>query len=172
MLAAGVLAKNAVANGLSAKPWVEASLAPGSKVVTDSFRKAGVMSELQQLRFNVVGFGCTTCIGNSGPLPQPIAEAIESNKLVVASVLSGNRNFEGRINPLTRFNYLASPPLVVAYALAGSMDFEPETEPLARDPKGNPVYLRDIWPTSEEVNAAIAQFVDSAMFRNEYARGF
>src|SRR6478672_2189926 len=121
MLAAGLLARNAVAKGLSSKPWVKTSLAPGSKVVTDYFRKANVMSALEKLRFNVVGFGCTTCIGNSGPLPQPVAEAVEANKLVVAAVLSGNRNFEGRINPLTRFNYLASPPLVVAYALAGRM---------------------------------------------------
>src|SRR5258705_12762397 len=129
MLAAGLLARNAVSKGLSSKPWVKPSLAPGSKVVTDYFRKAGVMESLQQLRFNVVGFGCTTCIGNSGPLPQPIADAIEANKLVVAAVLSGNRNFEGRINPLTRFNYLASTPLVVAYALAGRMDINFNIEP-------------------------------------------
>src|SRR5687767_10792215 len=150
MLAAGLLARNAVAKGLSTKPWVKTSLAPGSKVVTDYFRAAGVMDDLEKLRFNVVGFGCTTCIGNSGPLPQPIADAVEEHKLVVAAVLSGNRNFEGRINPLTRFNYLASPPLVVAYALAGRMDIDFNTEPIGIGSDG-PVFLRDIWPAPKEV---------------------
>src|SRR5256884_8852468 len=171
MLAAGVLAKNAVANGLSAKPWVEASLAPGSKVVTDCFKKAGVMSSLQQLRFNVVGFGCTTCIGNSGPLPQPIAEAVESNKLVDAAVLSGNRNCEGRINPLTGFNYLASPPLVVAYALAGRMDIDFNTEPIGVG-KNGPVFLRDIWPSPKEVEDEILRSVKAEMFKEQYSNVF
>jgi len=171
MLAAGLLARNAVAKGLSSKPWVKTSLAPGSKVVTDYFKKAGVMPALQQLRFNVVGFGCTTCIGNSGPLPQPIAEAIESNKLVVAAVLSGNRNFEGRINPLTRFNYLASPPLVVAYALAGRMDIDFNTEPIGVGKTG-PVFLRDIWPPPKEVEDEILRSVKAEMFKAQYSNVF
>ncbi|HJP87122.1 MAG TPA: aconitate hydratase AcnA [Gemmatimonadaceae bacterium] len=171
MLAAGLLAKNAVAKGLASKPWVKTSLAPGSKVVTDYFKKAGVMGALQQLRFNVVGFGCTTCIGNSGPLPQPIAEAIENNKLVVASVLSGNRNFEGRINPLTRFNYLASPPLVVAYALAGRMDIDFNTEPVGVG-KDGPVFLRDIWPNPKEVEEEILRSVKADMFKAQYSNVF
>jgi aconitate hydratase len=154
MLAAGLLARNAVNKGLMSKPWVKTSLAPGSKVVTDYFKKAGVMESLQKLRFNVVGFGCTTCIGNSGPLPQPIAEAVEANKLVVAAVLSGNRNFEGRINPLTRFNYLASPPLVVAYALAGRMDIDFNTEPLG------------------EVEEEILRSVKADMFKAQYSNVF
>src|SRR3954462_7532253 len=171
MLAAGLLARNAVARGLSSKPWVKTSLAPGSKVVTDYFNKAGVMGALQQLRFNVVGFGCTTCIGNSGPLPQPIAEAIESNKLVAASVLSGNRNFEGRINPLTRFNYLASPPLVVAYALAGRMDIDFNTEPVGVG-KDGPVFLRDLWPSPKEVEDEILRSVKAEMFKAQYSNVF
>jgi aconitate hydratase len=172
MLGAGILAKKAVERGLTIKPWVKTSLAPGSKVVTAYLKRAGLLPCLEKLRFNLVGYGCTTCIGNSGPIAEPIATAIKKRDLVACAILSGNRNFEGRINPLVRFNYLASPPLVVAYALAGTMDFEPEVEPLARDPQGKPVYLRDIWPTSSEVNAAIAQFVDSAMFREEYGRVF
>jgi aconitate hydratase len=172
MLGAGILAKKAVERGLMVKPWVKTSLAPGSKVVTAYLKRAGLLSYLEKLRFNLVGYGCTTCIGNSGPIAEPIAAAIKSGDLVACAILSGNRNFEGRINPTVRFNYLASPPLVVAYALAGTMDFEPEVEPLSRDPQGRPVYLRDIWPTSEEVNAAIAQFVDSAMFRDEYGHVF
>ncbi|MFL5497146.1 MAG: aconitate hydratase AcnA [Gemmatimonadaceae bacterium] len=171
MLAAGLLAKNAVAQGLTSKPWVKTSLAPGSKVVTDYFKKAGVMSALQQLRFNVVGFGCTTCIGNSGPLPQPIAEAVETNKLVVAAVLSGNRNFEGRINPLTRFNYLASPPLVVAYALAGRMDIDFNTEPIGIG-KSGPVFLRDLWPSPKEVEDEILRSVKAEMFKAQYSNVF
>ncbi|HEU4565647.1 MAG TPA: aconitate hydratase AcnA, partial [Gemmatimonadaceae bacterium] len=146
MLGAGLLAKKAVEKGLRTKPWVKTSLAPGSKVVTDYYQKAGVMDALDQLGFNLVGYGCTTCIGNSGPLPEPIGQAVEENKLVVASVLSGNRNFEGRVNPLTRFNFLASPPLVVAYALAGRMDIDLLTEPLGVGTDG-PVFLRDIWPS-------------------------
>ncbi len=171
MLAAGLLARNAVASGLATKPWVKTSLAPGSKVVTDYFRKAGVMSALEQLRFNVVGFGCTTCIGNSGPLPQPVADAVESHKLVVAAVLSGNRNFEGRINPLTRFNYLASPPLVVAYALAGRMDIDFDTEPLGVGRSG-PVFLRDIWPPPKEVEDEILRSVKAEMFKAQYSNVF
>jgi aconitate hydratase len=171
MLAAGILARNAVARGLKRKPWVKTSLAPGSKVVTDYFNKAGVMKPLEQLGFNVVGYGCTTCIGNSGPLPDPIAEAIESEKLIVTSVLSGNRNFEGRINPLTRFNYLASPPLVVAYALAGRMDIDLNTEPLGIGRDG-PVFLRDIWPSPTEVQDEILRSVKSEMFRKQYANVF
>jgi aconitate hydratase len=171
MLAAGILARNAVAKGLRRKPWVKTSLAPGSKVVTDYFRKAGVMESLETLGFNLVGYGCTTCIGNSGPLPEPIAEAIETEKLIVTSVLSGNRNFEGRINPLTRFNYLASPPLVVAYALAGRMDIDLNTEPLGIG-KDGPVFLRDIWPSPTEVQEEILRSVKSEMFRTQYANVF
>jgi len=172
MLGAGILARKAVERGLTVKPWVKTSLAPGSKVVTAYLKRAGLLPYLEKLRFNLVGYGCTTCIGNSGPIAEPIAAAIKSGDLVGCAILSGNRNFEGRINPVVRFNYLASPPLVVAYALAGTMDFEPEVEPLSRDVQGKPVYLRDIWPTSEEVNTAIAQFVDSAMFRDEYGQVF
>ena len=171
MLAAGLLARNAVAKGLKSKPWVKTSLAPGSKVVTDYFRKAGVMDDLNALGFQVVGYGCTTCIGNSGPLPQPIADAVEANKLVVAAVLSGNRNFEGRINPLTRFNYLASPPLVVAYALAGKMDIDFETEPLGIGNAG-PVFLRDVWPAPKEVENEILRSVKAEMFHKQYADVF
>ncbi|MFN2398934.1 MAG: aconitate hydratase AcnA [Gemmatimonadaceae bacterium] len=171
MLAAGLLARNAVAKGLRTQPWVKTSLAPGSKVVTDYFLKANVMPALKTLGFDVVGYGCTTCIGNSGPLPQPIADAVESGKLIVASVLSGNRNFEGRINPHTRFNYLASPPLVVAYALAGRMDIDLFTEPLGIGSEG-PVFLRDIWPAPKEVEDTILSSVKSEMFRSQYANVF
>jgi aconitate hydratase len=171
MLAAGLLARNAVAKGLSTKPWVKTSLAPGSKVVTDYFNAAGVTAPLDQLRFNTVGYGCTTCIGNSGPLPQPIAEAVESGNLVVASVLSGNRNFEGRINPMTRFNYLMSPPLVVAYAIAGRMDIDFETEPLGIGTDG-PVFLRDVWPAPKEVADEILRSVRADMFHKQYANVF
>ncbi|HEY3744971.1 MAG TPA: aconitate hydratase AcnA, partial [Gemmatimonadaceae bacterium] len=171
MLAAGLLARNAVAQGLTTKPWVKTSLAPGSKVVTDYFRAAKVMDALEKLRFNVVGFGCTTCIGNSGPLPQAIADAVEANKLVVAAVLSGNRNFEGRINPLTRFNYLASPPLVVAYALAGRMDIDFSSEPLGVGNTG-PVFLRDIWPSPKEVEDEILRSVKADMFKAQYSNVF
>jgi aconitate hydratase len=171
MLAAGLLARNAVAKGLKTKPWVKTSLAPGSKVVTDYFRKAGVMGALDTLGFNVVGYGCTTCIGNSGPLPQPIADAVETHKLVVAAVLSGNRNFEGRINPMTRFNYLASPPLVVAYALAGRMDIDFNTEPLGIGNDG-PVFLRELWPAPKEVEEEILRSVKAEMFHKQYANVF
>ncbi len=171
MLAAGLLARNAVAKGLSTKPWVKTSLAPGSKVVQDYFTAADVLDSLETLGFHIVGFGCTTCIGNSGPLPQPIADAIEGNKLVAAAVLSGNRNFEGRINPLTRFNYLASPPLVVAYALAGKMDIDFNTEPIGIGNDG-PVFLRDIWPAPKEVEDEILRSVKAEMFKNQYANVF
>jgi aconitate hydratase len=171
MLAAGLLARNAVAKGLSTKPWVKTSLAPGSKVVRDYFTAAKVLDSLEKLRFNIVGYGCTTCIGNSGPLPEPIANAVEANKLVVAAVLSGNRNFEGRINPLTRFNYLASPPLVVAYALAGRMDIDFNTEPLGVGSDG-PVFLRDIWPAPKEVEDEILRSVKAHMFKTQYANVF
>ena len=171
MLGAGLLAKKAVEKGLTRKPWVKTSLAPGSKVVTDYYNKAGVQDALNTLGFNLVGYGCTTCIGNSGPLPDPIAAAIEEGKLVVASVLSGNRNFEGRINPLTRFNYLGSPPLVVAYSLAGRMDIDLMTEPLGIGRDG-PVFLRDIWPTPTEIQDLIMTSVKSEMFRNQYANVF
>jgi aconitate hydratase len=171
MLAAGLLARNAVAKGLRTKPWVKTSLAPGSKVVTDYYRKAGVQDALDTLGFNLVGYGCTTCIGNSGPLPQPITDAIEQNKLIAAAVLSGNRNFEGRVNPLTRFNYLASPPLVVAYALAGRMDIDLNTEPLGVGSSG-PVFLRDVWPAPAEVEQEILRSVKSDMFRAQYANVF
>ncbi|MFL5579198.1 MAG: aconitate hydratase AcnA [Gemmatimonadaceae bacterium] len=171
MLGAGLLAKNAVARGLKTKPWVKTSCAPGSKVVTDYYNKAGVMDAMESLGFHVVGYGCTTCIGNSGPLPTPIADAVEQNKLIVAAVLSGNRNFEGRVNPLTRYNYLASPPLVVAYALAGRMDVDFEREPLGVG-KDGPVFLRDVWPSPLDVEREIQRSVTSEMFERQYANVF
>ncbi len=171
MLAAGILARNAVRKGLRTRPWVKTSLAPGSKVVRDYFEKSGVMESLSKLRFDIVGYGCTTCIGNSGPLPQPISDCIENSKLVVAAVLSGNRNFEGRINPLTRFNYLASPPLVVAYALAGRMDIDFEREPIGVGSSG-PVFLREIWPDPKEVEDEILRSVKRESFVREYATVF
>jgi aconitate hydratase len=172
MLGAGLLAKNAVERGLQTKPWVKTSFAPGSKVVTDYIEKAGLWPFLNSLRFNLVGYGCTTCIGNSGPLPDAIGRAIKDNNLVAVSVLSGNRNFEGRINPLCRANYLASPPLVVAYALAGRMDFDMVNESLGNDKAGKPVYLRDIWPTPDEVENTMRSSVSSEMFRQQYADVF
>jgi aconitate hydratase len=172
MLGAGLLAKKAVERGLKSKPWVKTSFAPGSKVVTDYIEKAGLWPSLHALRFHLVGYGCTTCIGNSGPLPDAIAKAIKDNNLVAVSVLSGNRNFEGRINPLCRANYLASPPLVVAYALAGRMDFDIVNESLGDDKSGKPVYLRDIWPTPDEVEKTMRSSVTSEMFRKEYADVF
>jgi aconitate hydratase len=172
MLGAGLLAKKAVERGLKSKPWVKTSLAPGSKVVMDYYREAGLLPYLEELGFHLVGFGCTTCIGNSGPLPQAIAEAVEKEKLVVAAVLSGNRNFEGRINPHVRANYLASPPLVVAYALAGRMDIDLERDPLGSGRDGEPVYLRDIWPSPREVRETVARSVQSAMFQKEYSEVF
>jgi aconitate hydratase len=172
MLGAGLLAKNAVEKGLQVKPWVKTSLAPGSKVVTQYLTAAGVLDDLERLHFNVVGYGCTTCIGNSGPLPETISKAINDNDLVAVSVLSGNRNFEGRVSPDVRANYLASPPLVVAYALAGRIDLDFATEPLGKDKSGNDVFLKDIWPSPKEVAAAVKQNVTSEMFRKEYAAVF
>jgi aconitate hydratase len=157
--------------GLETKPWVKTSLAPGSKVVTDYLAESGLQKPLDKLGFNLVGYGCTTCIGNSGPLPDPISDAITRGDLIVASVLSGNRNFEGRINPLTRANYLASPMLVVAYALAGSVRIDLTSEPLGRG-KNGPVYLRDLWPSNEEIRAAVEAYVKPAMFRTQYADVF
>src|SRR5262249_36543754 len=156
MLGAGLLAKNAVERGLARKPWVKTSLAPGSTVVTDYLEKSGLDKFLDQLQFNLVGYGCTTGIGNSGPLPEAISKAVNDNDLVVCSVLSGNRNFEGRINPDARANYLASPPLVVAYALAGRMDVDLTSEPLGKDADDQPVYLSDIRPSSEEIQEVVA----------------
>jgi len=172
MLGAGLLAKKAVERGLTTKPWVKTSFAPGSKVVTDYIEKAGLWPYLESLRFHLVGYGCTTCIGNSGPLPEAIGKAIKDNNLVAVSVLSGNRNFEGRINALCRANYLASPPLVVAYALAGRMDIDIVNESLGDDKSGKPVYLRDIWPTPQEVEKTMRESVTSEMFRKEYADVF
>jgi aconitate hydratase len=172
MLAAGLLAKKAVERGLTVKPWVKTSLAPGSKVVADYYREAGLMPYLEQLKFHLVGFGCTTCIGNSGPVLESVSQAAQKENVVVAGVLSGNRNFEGRINPLVKANYLASPPLVVAYALAGTVDIDLTTDPLGRDSSGQPVYLRDIWPSDEEVRSAVRSAVNPGMFQHEYAHAF
>jgi len=172
MLGAGLLAKKAVERGLSVKPWVKTSLAPGSKVVTQYLNEAGLTPYLEALRFHLVGYGCTTCIGNSGPLPEPIVKAIKDGGLAVSAVLSGNRNFTGRINPHVRLSYLASPPLVVAYALAGTMDIDLETEPLGYGPDGDPVFLRDVWPSNEEIRAAMARGIKPEQFKHEYARAF
>jgi aconitate hydratase len=169
MLGAGLLAKKAVERGLQVKPWVKTSLAPGSKVVTDYLQAAGLTPYLDKLKFNLVGYGCTTCIGNSGPLPDAIGHAIKENNLVAVAVLSGNRNFEGRIHPLVRANYLASPPLVVAYALAGRMDLDLTSEPLGNDSTGKPVYLREIWPTPQEVEATVRQAVSQEQYQKQYA---
>ena len=168
LMAAGLLAKKAVALGLTVKPWVKTSLAPGSKVVTDYLIDAGLMPHLEALKFHLVGYGCTTCIGNSGPLPDPIAEAVTTHKLNVAAVLSGNRNFEGRVNPHVRSNYLASPPLCVAYAIAGRVDLDLTTEPIGTGSNGQPVFLADIWPTGDEIEAAVRQFVTTAQFKKQY----
>ena len=166
------MAKKAVERGLSSRPWVKTSLAPGSMVVTEYLQEAGLLEPLEQLGFGLVGYGCTTCIGNSGPLPEEVARAIKEHDLVVASVLSGNRNFEGRVQPLVRANYLASPPLVVAYALAGRMTVDLTTEPLGEDRDGQPVYLRDLWPTSRDVQEAMAGAVQTRQFREKYAAVF
>lgn len=171
MLAAGLLAKKAVEKGLRSKPWVKTSLAPGSRVVTEYFERAGLTRYLEELGFHTVGYGCTTCIGNSGPLPEPVARAIDENDLAVVSVLSGNRNFEGRIHPQVKASYLASPPLCVAFALAGTADIDMTTEPLGDDSDGHPVFLRDIWPSAEEVRGAMGA-VQAEMFTTEYARVF
>jgi aconitate hydratase len=172
MLAAGILARKAVERGLQSKPWVKTSLAPGSKVVTDYYIQAGLMRYLEMLRFNLVGYGCTTCIGNSGPLPPAISYAIDEGHLVVAAVLSGNRNFEGRVHPEVRANYLASPPLVVAYALAGRIDIDWATEPVGTDPQGRPVFLRDLWPTQQEVREAVERGVRAEQFARVYGEVF
>ncbi len=169
MIAAGLLAKKAVEKGLSVPPWVKTSLAPGSRVVTDYYKQAGLMESLDKLRFHTVGYGCTTCIGNSGPLPSDVSQSIDDHGLVAVSVLSGNRNFEGRINSEVRANYLMSPPLVVAYALVGSIDHDFDKQPMGRDKQGRPVYLKDIWPSQEEVNSTIASAIDSEIFKKEYA---
>nr|WP_027478969.1 aconitate hydratase AcnA [Gryllotalpicola ginsengisoli] len=172
MLAAGLLARNAVKKGLKAKPWVKTTLAPGSRVVTEYYEKAGLTDDLEQLGFYTVGYGCTTCIGNSGPLIEEVSQAVNENDLAVTAVLSGNRNFEGRINPDVKMNYLASPPLVVAYALAGSMDFDFENEPLGTDSDGNPVFLKDIWPAADEVQSTIDHSINNEMFTRNYASVF
>lgn len=172
MLAAGVLARNAAAKGLKAKPWVKTTLAPGSKVVTDYYEKSGLKDALETLGFYTVGYGCVTCIGNSGPLNEEISAAVNENDLAVTAVLSGNRNFEGRINPDIKMNYLASPPLVIAYSLAGTMDFDFETEPLGQDQAGNDVFLRDIWPDPLEVQKIADESIDSEMFTSKYATVF
>jgi aconitate hydratase len=172
MLAAGLVAKKAVERGLTTKPWVKTSLAPGSKAVTDYLVQAGLMRSLEQLRFFLVGYGCTTCIGNSGPLPPEVSRTIAAGSLVVTSVLSGNRNFEGRVHPEVRANYLASPPLVVAYALAGRIDIDFDTEPLGTDPAGKPVYLRDIWPSQQEVQEAIGRSITAEAFARSYGDVF
>jgi aconitate hydratase len=168
MIAAGLLARNAVAKGLISKPWVKTSLAPGSLVVTEYLERAGLMEDLQALGFHNVGYGCTTCIGNSGPLPEPVSAAINEHDLVAVSVLSGNRNFEGRINPDVKMNYLASPPLVVAYAIAGSMDVDLYTDPLGQDADGDDVFLKDVWPSTADIARTVEEAVQSDMFRKSY----
>ena len=172
LVAAGLVARKARALGLNSKPWVKTSLAPGSQVVTDYLTAAGLQADLDAIGFNLVGYGCTTCIGNSGPLPQPISDTINENKLVAASVLSGNRNFEGRVNPDVRANYLASPPLVVAYALLGTLNVDITTEPLGTSKDGKPVYLKDIWPTNHEIAEIVRQHVNADMFRKRYSDVF
>jgi aconitate hydratase len=172
MVGAGLLARNAVRRGLTSKPWVKTSLAPGSRVVSNYLEKSGLLKDLDALGFNIVGFGCTTCIGNSGPLDEPVEKAVREGKLIGCSVLSGNRNFEGRIHPLVRNNFLASPPLVVAYALAGSMHVDMEKDPLGTGTDGTPVYLRDIWPSQKEIQAIVAGTLTSAMFRESYENVF
>ena len=172
MLGAGLLAKNAVERGLTRKPWVKTTLAPGSKVVTDYYEKSGLTPYLDKLGFDLVGYGCTTCIGNSGPLQPEISAAVNDSDLAAVSVLSGNRNFEGRINPDVKMNYLASPPLVVAYALAGTMDIDLATEPLGTDPTGQPVFLKDIWPSAQDIQAVVEQAIDADMFTRRYADVF
>ncbi|HEY7957957.1 MAG TPA: aconitate hydratase AcnA, partial [Polyangia bacterium] len=172
MLGAGLVAKKAVERGLSVKPWVKTSLAPGSRVVTEYLREAGLWPFLEALGFHLVGYGCTTCIGNSGPLPEAVADAITKGDLVVASVLSGNRNFEGRINALSRMNFLASPMLVVAYAIAGNLDIDLYREPIGKDRNGDPVYLKDLWPSNAEIQAAIRTAVKPEQFAKEYAKVF
>jgi aconitate hydratase len=172
MVGAGLLAKKARARGLRSQPWVKTSLGPGSLVVRDYLDKAGLLPPLNELGFNIVGYGCTTCIGNSGPLPAEVSRGISAGKLVVASVLSGNRNFEGRVHAEVKMNFLASPPLVIAYAIAGTMDIDLTNEPIGRDRAGQPVYLRDIWPSQQEINDTIAGTINSGMFRDSYRNVF
>ncbi|MDZ4367878.1 MAG: aconitate hydratase AcnA, partial [Afipia sp.] len=172
LIGAGLLARNAAAKGLTAKPWVKTSLAPGSQVVGEYLANSGLQKDLDKIGFNLVGFGCTTCIGNSGPLPEEISKTINDNGIIAAAVLSGNRNFEGRVSPDTQANYLASPPLVVAYALAGNVNINLATEPLGTGRDGKPVYLKDIWPTSKEINATIKKYVTSTIFKKKYADVF
>ncbi len=172
MMAAGLLARNARKKGLNSKPWVKTSIAPGSKVVTDYYTKAGLIEDLEALNFFIVGYGCTTCIGNSGPLESEISQAIQDNDLSVTAVLSGNRNFEGRISPDVKMNYLASPPLVIAYALAGTMDFDFENQPLGQDQDGNDVFLKDIWPSPEEVESVIDSSISTEAYKSEYGTIF
>jgi aconitate hydratase len=169
LLAAGLLAKKAAAKGLTSKPWVKTSLAPGSQVVTDYLKEAGLMSELEKLGFYLAGYGCTTCIGNSGPVDDAIAAAVKDGNLVVASVLSGNRNFEGRVNPVVRANYLMSPPLVVAYALAGTMNIDLDNEPLGTGLDGKPVFLKDVWPAPAEVAEAMRTSIKKEQYVERYA---
>jgi aconitate hydratase len=170
MIGAGLLARNAVAQGLQRKPWVKSSLAPGSRVVTDYLMRSGLDKPLDELGFQTVGYGCTTCIGNSGPLPDPVSQAVAENDLVVSAVLSGNRNFEGRINQQVKANYLASPPLVVAYALAGTTDIDLTHEPLGQDEDGNDVFLKDIWPTQKEIADTVAASMSPEVFQIEYSK--
>src|SRR6516164_4158868 len=172
MVGAALLARNAVEAGLNRKPWVKTTLAPGSKVVMDYYERAGLLPYLDKLGFNLVGYGCTTCIGNSGPLPEEISQAVADNDLAVVSVLSGNRNFEGRINPDVKMNYLASPPLVVAYALTGTMDIDMNNDPLGTRPDGTPVYLRDLWPSPADVADVVRSAVAAEMFSRDYADVF
>jgi aconitate hydratase len=172
MIGAALLAKKAVEKGLSSKPWVKTTLAPGSKVVTDYYDRSGLTPFMEKLGFNLVGYGCVTCIGNSGPLPVEVSKAINENDLAVSAVLSGNRNFEGRISPDVKMNYLASPPLVVAYALTGSMNHDFEKDPIGNDNDGKPVYLKDIWPTSAEIENVISSSISSEMFTKDYASVF
>jgi aconitate hydratase len=172
MLGAALLARNAVEKGLTSKPWVKTTMAPGSQVVSDYYEKAGLWPYLEKLGFYLVGYGCTTCIGNSGPLPEEISKAVNDNDLSVAAVLSGNRNFEGRINPDVKMNYLASPPLVIAYALAGTMDFDFESQPLGKDTDGNDVFLKDIWPSQKDVSDTIASAINQEMFVKNYSDVF
>ena len=172
MMGAALLAKNAVEKGLASKPWVKTTMAPGSQVVSDYYDKAGLWPYLEKLGFYLVGYGCTTCIGNSGPLPEEISKAVNDNDLSVAAVLSGNRNFEGRINPDVKMNYLASPPLVIAYALAGTMDFDFENDALGEDSTGKEVFLKDIWPSQKDISDTIASSINQEMFIKNYADVF
>src|SRR5574339_1039205 len=172
LVAAGLVARKAIEKGLSVKPYVKTSLAPGSRVVTEYLKQAGLIEPLSQLGFNVIAYGCTTCIGNSGPLPGEVAKAVTGSDLVAAAVISGNRNFEGRVHPLVKANFLASPPLVVAYALAGTVDIDLNNEPLGTGSDGQPVYLRDLWPSQKEINDVATSSVRAEMFKARYADVF